>query len=217
MGIDSQQDRYRAMVVNLTQTLIPTIVGRHCADMSPTPHRLTRNKTGLLVIDIQEKLLPAICEKERLVQNALVLIKGARILRVPVFATEQYRKGLGLTVSPIAEAFQGIQPIEKATFSACGAPGLRENLSDKGISSVVLCGMESHVCVLQTCLDLLAAGLQVFVVADAVSSRTSENHRLGLERMREAGATIASTEMVLFELLGQAGSAEFKQVLALIR
>ncbi len=161
--------------------------------------------------------MPAICEKERLVQNAIVVIKGARILGVPVFATEQYRKGLGLTVAPIAEVFQGIQPIEKVTFSACGAPGLKESLKDKGISTLLLCGIESHVCVLQTCLDLLVAGLQVFVVADAVSSRTPENCRLGLDRMRQAGATIASTEMVLFELLGQAGTPEFKQVLELIR
>ncbi len=161
--------------------------------------------------------MPAIYEKERLVQNALLLIKGIRILGIPVFVTEQYRKGLGLTVPPIAEVFQGIQAIEKVTFSACGAPGLKENLKDKGISTVLLCGIESHVCVLQTCLDLLVAGLQVFVVADAVSSRTPENCRLGLDRMRQAGATIASTEMVLFELLGQAGTPEFKQVLELIR
>ena len=185
--------------------------------MRTKTQRLTRPKAGLLVIDIQDKLLPAIFEKERLVRNTILLVKGAAMLQVPVFATEQYRKGLGLTVPEVASVIPGFAPIEKVTFSACGAAGLMEAFAQRKISEVILCGMEAHVCVTQTCLDLLASELQVFVAADAVSSRTPENHRLGLERMRDAGAMIASTEMVLFELLGQAATEEFKQVLALVR
>ncbi len=179
--------------------------------------RLKRPGAGLLVIDIQERLLPSIRERERLVLNAVRLIRGAAILGLPLFATEQYRKGLGATVAEVAASIRGFKPLEKLTFSACGEPGFQRALEDKGISDVILCGIETHVCVLQTCLDLLEAGLNVMVVGDAVSSRTPENHRLGLERMRSAGAVITSTEMVLFELLERAGTGEFKQILALVK
>jgi nicotinamidase-related amidase len=185
--------------------------------MRDKTQRLTRSKAGLLVIDIQEKLLPAIFEKERLVRNSVLLMKGLNLLKVPVFSTEQYRKGLGLTVPAIASAIEGFAPIEKVTFSACGAAGLMEMFAQRGITNLILCGMEAHVCVLQTCLDLLDSGRRVFVAADAVSSRTAENYRLGLERMRDAGAVIASSEMALFELLGRAATDEFKQVLGLVR
>jgi len=179
--------------------------------------RLQRSQAGLLVVDIQERLLPAIFERERVVQNAVRLIKGARVLTVPVFATEQYRKGLGATVPEVARAITGFAPLEKLTFSACGVAGFGETLKSRGVSELLLCGIETHVCVSQTCLDLVDAGFRVFVAADAVSSRTPENHRLGLERMREAGAAIVSTEMALFELLAQAGTEEFKQILALVK
>ena len=182
----------------------------------PSP-RLTRAKAGLVVVDIQERLLPLIFEKERLVHNTVLLIKGAAILRLPIFATEQYRKGLGATTPEVAAAIAAFAPMEKVTFSALGAAGFTAALKAKNVSDVILCGMETHVCVLQTCLDLLDKRLRVFVAADAVSSRTSENHRLGLERMRDAGAVIVTTEMVLFELLGKAGTAEFKQILELLK
>ena len=180
-------------------------------------HRLTRTQAGLVVVDIQDRLLPAIFEKERVVQNALRLIQGADILHVPVFATEQYRKGLGPTVPEVAAAIPGFAPLEKLAFSACGAAGFIPALSQKKVSAAILCGIEAHVCVSQTCLDLLDGGFRVFVAADAVSSRTSENYHIGLDRMRAAGAVIVSTEMVLFELLEQAGTAEFKQILNLVK
>ncbi len=179
--------------------------------------RLTRARAGLVVVDIQERLLPAIFEKERVVQNAVRLIQGAAVLRVPVFATEQYRKGLGPTVPEVATAIPGFAPMEKVAFSACGADEFVPALKKQKVSEAILCGLEAHVCVPQTCLDLLDKGFRVFVVADAVSSRTPENSRLGVDRMRHAGAVIVSTEMVLFELLAQAGTAEFKQVLALVK
>jgi nicotinamidase-related amidase len=179
--------------------------------------RVTRAKAALVVVDIQERLLPAIFEKERVVQNAIRLMKGATVLGVQVLATEQYRRGLGATVAEVAAAVPGFAPIEKLAFSACGAPGFTAALKAKGVSEAILCGIESHVCVSQTCLDLLDGGFRVVVVADAISSRTPENHRFGVDRMRAAGAVIASTEMILFELLEQAGTDEFKQILALVK
>ena len=181
------------------------------------PRRIQRTQAGLVVVDIQERLLPAIFEKERVAQNAMRLIQGAAMLGVPVFATEQYRKGLGATVAEVAVVIPGFTPMEKLTFSSCGAPGFMEALQTKGVKDVILCGIEAHVCVSQTCLDLLDRQYRVFVVADAVSSRTAENHRCGVERMRDAGAVIVSAEMILFELLERAGTDEFKKVLELVK
>ena len=185
--------------------------------MQKQSHRLTRARAGLVVVDIQERLVPAIFEKERVVQNALRLVQGAAILQVPIFATEQYRKGLGLTVPEVAAAIPGFAPMEKLAFSSCGAEGFVAALEAKGVHDVILCGIEAHVCVAQTCLDLLDRGFRACIAADAISSRTPENHRIAVERMRDAGALIASTEMVLFELLGRAGTDEFKQVLPLVK
>jgi nicotinamidase-related amidase len=185
--------------------------------MQKTSLRLARARAGLVVVDVQERLLPAIFEQQRVLQNTVRLIQGAAVLQVPIFATEQYRKGLGATVPEVAGAIPGFAPMEKLAFSACGATGFVSGLKEKVVSDAVLCGIEAHVCVSQTCLDLLDDGFRVFVVADAVSSRTPENYRFGLDRMRAAGAVIVSTEMVLFELLEQAGTAEFKQILNLVK
>ena len=185
--------------------------------MQKKSFRLARTKAGLVVVDIQERLLAAIFEHERLVQNTVRLIKGAAILGLPVFATEQYRKGLGATAPEIAAAVANFSPLDKVAFSACGAAGFIAALQARKLSQILLCGMETHVCITQTCLDLLDYGFKVFVVADAVSARTPDNHRIGLERMRDAGAIIVSTEMALFEMLEQAGTTEFKQVLALVK
>jgi nicotinamidase-related amidase len=131
--------------------------------------------------------------------------------------TEQYRKGLGPTVSALAEGVVGFQPREKLAFSACGAEGIVTELRSKGICDAVLCGIEAHVCVTQTALDLLDLGFRVFVVQDAVGSRASENCQAGLDRMRSAGAIPVTTEMVLFELLEKAGTDQFKQILGLVK
>lgn len=179
--------------------------------------RIVRTKAALAVIDIQERLLPAIFEGERVIQNTVRLIKGARALEIPVLVTEQYKKGLGATTPAIAAEIEGLAQMEKVAFSACGAASFEEALAVKGVSDVILCGIEAHVCVSQTCLDLLDNGFRVFVVADAISSRTAENHRIAVERMRDAGAVIVSTEMVLFELLEKAGTEEFKQILTLVK
>lgn len=179
--------------------------------------RVQRSNAALLVIDIQEKLLPAIFAKERLLENALRLIHGFSALQVPVLVTEQYRKGLGSTVADIASAIPGFSPVEKLAFSACGAESVLKRFKERRTSDVILCGIEAHVCVSQTCLDLLDAGFRVFVVADAIASRTEENRQIGIDRMRLAGAIIVSTEMILFELVQFAGTDEFKKILALVK
>jgi nicotinamidase-related amidase len=185
--------------------------------MEQPTRRLHRTNTVLLVVDIQERLLPAIIERERVLQNASRLVKGAVLFGLPMLVTEQYRKGLGQTAPELAAAVPRFAPVEKLTFSACGAPGVLDAIRAAGAVNLVVCGIEAHVCVCQTCLELLEQGLRPFVVADAVSSRTAENWKLGLERMRAAGATVVSTEMVLFELAERAGTEEFKQVLSLVK
>ena len=170
-----------------------------------------------MVVDIQDRFLPVIHEMQRVIQNSLRLINGAIILSVPILATEQYRKGLGATLPEIASAIPNFAPMEKNTFSCCDTPGFVEALRAKGVQDVILCGIEAHVCVCQTSLGLLEAGFRPFVVADAISSRTPENHRFAIERMRDAGAVIVSTEMILFELLECAGTDEFRQMLKLVK
>ncbi len=179
--------------------------------------RLERPGTGLVIIDVQERLWPAMAAKDELLQNLVRLAKGAGVLEVPIWVTEQYRKGLGSTLPEISSALPGFAAFEKLTFSACGVAEFIPALRAKDISDVVLCGIEAHVCVCQTCLDLLAQGFRLFVVADATSSRTAENRQLALERMRAAGAVIVSVEMVLFELLTQAGTPEFRQIRDLVK
>jgi nicotinamidase-related amidase len=202
----------------LTAYAVPSKVGGVIVfAMQKKSLRLTRANAGLVVVDVQERLLPAIFEQQRVIQNTLRLIQGAGVLQVPIFATEQYRRGLGPTVPEVAAAIPGFAPMEKLAFSACGAAGFIPALKTRNVSEAILCGIEAHVCVSQTCLDLLEEGFRVFVVADAVSSRTPENYRFGLDRMRAAGAVIVSTEMVLFELLEQAGTEAFKQILSLVK
>jgi nicotinamidase-related amidase len=179
--------------------------------------RISRQKAGLLVVDVQERLLPAIDESERVVRNCVRLIEGAGILNVPVFATEQYPKGLGRTVPEIARAAPAFKPVEKLCFSACGSDGVLSLLKSRGVEHLIVCGIEAHVCVWQTVSDLREAGLQVFVVADAISSRRLEDCRIAIQRMRDAGAAIVSLEMVLFELLERAGTDEFRRMLQIIK
>ncbi len=186
-------------------------------DIGTSSRRITRSKSGLLVVDFQERLLPAMFEKGRIVENAVRLIRGSLALGLPIWLTEQYRKGLGTTVPEVATAFPGAVPIEKLTFSACGTPAVMAALEARKVTDVILCGIEAHVCVTQTCLDLLGQGYRPFVVADATASRTPANYHAGIDRMRDAGAVIVSTEMILFELLERAGTDEFKQILGLVK
>jgi len=182
-----------------------------------SPLLLDRHTAGLAVVDIQERLLPVIAGKEAMLQNILRLIKGAAILQLPVLITEQYPKGLGKTVQDIADTLVPFAPFEKLTFSACGSDQFLSSLKSQNRNQIVLCGIEAHVCVLQTCLDLIAEGFRVFVAADAIASRAPENRLSALDRMRSAGAVIISTEMALFEMLERAGTPEFKQIRDLVK
>jgi nicotinamidase-related amidase len=179
---------------------------------------LDRGNALLLVIDVQERLATAMqpAALARLKKNAEVLIRAARRLAIPVVATEQYPKGLGPTVTSLRELLPA-DPMTKMEFS-CGAskPIAREILGT-GRRQAIVVGMEAHVCVFQTVRDLLRGGFSVFVAQDAVISRSDENRAVGLALCEKAGATLTSTEAVLFDLLGVAGTPEFKELTALIK
>jgi len=179
--------------------------------------QLDRDDAVLLVVDIQERLAAAMAERERVVANAGHLVAAAQLLGVPVVLTEQYPKGLGPTVPELRGALAALPAIEKMTFDCCGEPSFPPALEQTGRSTVIVCGMEAHICVLQTVLGLLATGLSVHVVADAVCSRHPENARTALGLLRQAGAVITCTETVLFQLLGRAGTPEFKTIQTRIR
>jgi nicotinamidase-related amidase len=177
---------------------------------------LKKEKTALLVIDVQDRLMPVIDNKEQVFANVNRLIKGAEILQVPLVITEQYPKGLGNTCSEI-ELPADAQIIEKMCFSCMLSANVTMHLQHLNVNSLILCGVESHICVFKTALDALKQGYEVHIAADAVSSRTPENKNIALERLRQAGAFIVSTEMILFQLLDEAGTEEFKAISRLIK
>jgi nicotinamidase-related amidase len=181
------------------------------------PVLLDRNRTGLLVVDIQEKILAVTSRSKQVVENAVKLIKGFKILERPIFITEQYPEGLGNTVDPIKKVLEEAEIHQKLTFSCCGIEGLTRQIRTQKIDQLVLCGIESHVCVWQTAMDLAYDGFKVSVVGDALSSRTDENHEAALKRMASHGIEVTTTEMVLFELLKEAGTDAFKAVSKLIK
>lgn len=179
---------------------------------------LNAQQCALVVIDIQEKLLPPIHEKERLVRNSQLLIRLANILSLPIIATTQYAKGLGKIVSEIASLLPGVEPLDKLEFGCFGNGEFCSSVARlRGRNTLLLCGMETHICVLQTALGALNQGHVVHVAADAVSSRAELNWKLGLNRMRDASAVISSTEMMIYELLGKSGSPEFKEMLKYLK
>jgi nicotinamidase-related amidase len=187
------------------------------AEMARRP--LVAEQCALVVVDIQEKLLPPIFNKEQLVRNTQLLIRLAQVTGIPALVTTQYAKGLGPTVAEIASLLPGAGAYDKVEFSCfgsqafCGAvkalPGQRNTL--------LVCGMETHICVLQTVMAALHAGYLVHVAADAVGSRAEFNWKIGLERMRDAGAIISSTETILYEIMRASGGPVFKQMLPYLR
>ena len=170
---------------------------------------------ALLVVDMQEKLLPVMDERSRVLGNTLRLIRGAALLGIPVCATEQYPKGLGSTVPEIASLIPTRG--SKLTFSCCKLPEIVEQLHGRGVKHVTVVGIETHICVAQTTLDLLRMGFAVGIPADAVSSRFKLDWEFALRRMEHAGAMVTSTEAVLFEWIGTADSPKFKEISALIK
>ncbi len=176
---------------------------------------MSSGDTALLVVDVQERLAPAIAGHQRLVWNVRRLIDGAKALGLPVVATEQYPKGLGSTLPELAERLGDIP--SKLTFSCGGCPDVFRDLQKRDVHNLLVCGMETHVCVAQTVLDLLADGWRVYVAVDAVGSRFEIDHRTALARLDSAGATLTTTEAALFEWCRTAGTPEFKQISRLVR
>ncbi len=175
------------------------------------------HKSALLLIDVQERLAPAIDGIEACLDHCEILLRAADQLGIPVVASEQYPQGLGHTVPRMAAFLAPDQIHEKRHFSCACDPGLAAALEELGREQIVLCGIEAHVCVLQTGLDLAARGRTVAVVADAVGSRRPESRRLALERMRANGIEVIDTEMAVFEWLSVAGTPEFKALMPLIK
>lgn len=179
--------------------------------------RITSDNTIGLVIDIQERLVPAMLEFERLIKNCRILISGLNELSVPLVVTQQYTRGLGETVEDIKSVVSGFEYIEKRDFSCCGEPTFIEKLKDLAVKNIIICGIESHVCVLQTAVDLKEAGYNPIVVLDCVSSRTNENVKIALERFRFEGIMVSSYESILFELTKTSASPAFKAISNLVK
>jgi nicotinamidase-related amidase len=174
--------------------------------------------SALLLVDLQEKLIPAMHEPATVIANSMVLMAAATRLGVPITITEQYPQGLGATIADIADGVRGRDVIvPKLTFSAAGEPGVASRLRQARRAQIVVAGVEAHVCVLQTAIGLQQTGYQVFVAADAITARKRQSTELALERLRQNGVSIVNTEMTVFEWLGRAGTDEFREISRLIR
>jgi len=182
------------------------------------PSLLDKARSVLVVVDMQEPFLQATQGRDALTANVLLLVQAAQVLNIPVIATVQYVQRMGGIVSAIAGALpDGYFPLNKMCFSCAGEESFLNDLKHTERKQVVICGVETHICVSQTAHDLLAAGYQVHVPADAVGSRTLEKHKLGMERIRDAGIKPCAAEAAVYEWLGEAGTPEFKAILQLVR
>ena len=177
---------------------------------------LIREEAVLLVIDIQDRLVPAMKYGEQVIRNTNTVISIAKNLGVPIIVTEQYPKGLGKTVTELSDNLEEAVTYEKVTFSAC-TPEVTSALKGLERKKIIITGMETHVCIFQTVRDLLAMGYQVFVVGDAVCSRTKENHLNGLSLLTSMGAVVTNTETVFFDLMKEAGTNLFRELFKLIK
>lgn len=169
-------------------------------------------RSCLLIIDVQEKLVPAVHEPQRVIDNCAWLMRLAGDVGVPLLVSQQYPKGLGPTVAPLRDLAPAESLMDKVHFSCVAADNCRGAIEELGRHQVVIAGIEAHVCVLQTAINIVEMGKQVFVVADAIASRDPRNAEVAVERMRQAGAQIVTREMVLFEWAHQAGTDQFRQL-----
>ncbi|MEK6284937.1 MAG: hydrolase [Acidobacteriota bacterium] len=180
--------------------------------------RLSRESAALAVIDMQEAFRPVISDFGVVASRIATAVEGARLLEVPVIVTEQYPKGLKHTAEEIIARLPAeLTPIEKSCFSSCGSEDFLSQLTNKNIKQVLVCGIEAHICVLQTSLDLLAKGFEVYVLVDCVTSRIRENKEVALARLTQAGAIQSTLEMALFEMMRTADSPQFKAIQLLIK
>jgi len=181
-----------------------------------TAARLDPRRTALILVDLQERLLAAIDGRDRVVRNALLLLRLARTIDLPVVLTTQYARGLGATVPEVLAEAPGVEPLDKVSFGCFGDEAFLRRLAGlgrEGRDQLLLAGVEGHICVAQTVLGALETGRAVHVAGDAVGSRTEANRQVGLHRMEESGAVLSSTEMAVYELLGRSDSAAFKAML----
>lgn len=181
------------------------------------PSLLSVENTVLVLVDVQGKLTRVMYDRENLISNLQRLVRGMQALSVPIMMTEQYPQGLGPTIPEVAELVPNVKPVAKLSFSCCGDENFLKAFKALSRKQVVIAGVEAHVCVYQTVVDLLDAGYEVHVVADAVSSRSEANKELALQKMNRAGASLTSTEMVLFELLKSAKSDKFKEISQIVK
>lgn len=179
--------------------------------------RITKEDTVGLIIDIQERLFPVMLEKETMLKNCQILIEGLKILEIPMLVSQQYTKGLGETLPEIQSLIPNFKYFEKKEFSCYDVPEINGQLQSLNARNIIICGIESHVCVLQTAVDLKEAGMNPIVVMDCVSSRTGENLELAKERFRTEGIMMTSYESILFELTRKAGTEKFKTISKLVK
>ncbi len=181
------------------------------------PHLLSRDRAALVLVDVQDRLLAEVVRREAVSANLLKLAESAKVLGLPVVVTEHSVKAFGPTIGPLRAALERYEPLHKLVFSCLGSDEFRGKLESLGREQLLLAGLETHICVCQTALDAVAAGYQVHVARDASSARSEESHAVGVEKMSGAGVIPASTETAIFELLGRAGTDEFRRILPLIK
>jgi len=179
--------------------------------------RISAGECTGLVIDIQERLFPVMHEREELLTRVLILLEGLKLLEIPVLVSEQYPKGLGPTLQKVLDVLGPNISVEKISFSCCGEPDFLSQLNQRDRKQVIICGIEAHVCVLQTVIDLVEMGFTPVVVADCISSRNPDDKKVAVERMRSEGAVITTCESLLFELTRVAGTPQFKQISRLVK
>jgi nicotinamidase-related amidase len=178
---------------------------------------LRKKNTGLIVVDVQKNLVPVMGQKERVIDNIIKLLELAKLFSLPIITTEQYPKWLGTTLPEIIENMPAYDPITKLHFDCCEVDTFNESLDAKGVKNMIVTGVETHICIFQTCVSLLEKGYHIQVPQDAVTSRTEENWRVGLGLIQAAGATITSTEAIIYQVLQKAGTKEFKQMLKFVK
>lgn len=178
---------------------------------------ITEHNSGLIIVDVQGKLASLVKQSDSVVHNIAALIQGCKLLRIPILWLEQQPKKLGSTVEPIAHYLTGLTPIEKSTFSAFQQPEFETQLRTLNKPNWLVCGIETHICVYQTVQDMLSHNYNIHVVTDAVSSRTTDNKEIAIQKMTRLGAQLTSVEMALYELLKDSDREEFKHILKLIK
>ena len=181
------------------------------------PNLFTRDNSIILLVDYQEKFVPVLHNNQETIKNIKLLLSGANIYKVPVFVSEQVPEKLGPTIADFKQYLDSAKFFSKKTMSCCGQNVFLEELKNKKIKKIAVCGIEAHVCVLQSCLDLLYNGFQVHLVSDAITTRISHNKEIAIEKIKSAGAIVSSTETILFEIAYEAGTEEFKKLQQLFK